>query len=90
MFCVGIIGFLAGVLFKKGMLPKSKLPLCIYGGMATFFIRSEEHTSELQSHHDLVCRLLLEKKKNKTQQKTIERYYFFIRKHSMRLKHTKK
>src|SRR5437773_9140025 len=28
--------------------------------------RSEEHTSELQSHHDLVCRLLLEKKKNTT------------------------
>src|SRR5437667_9117840 len=28
-------------------------------------IRSEEHTSELQSHHDLVCRLLLEKKKTK-------------------------
>src|SRR5437667_12766926 len=28
--------------------------------------RSEEHTSEFQSHHDLVCRLLLEKKKNKT------------------------
>src|SRR5437667_5671767 len=28
--------------------------------------RSEEHTSELQSHHDLVCRLLLEKKKNNT------------------------
>src|SRR5437667_6763875 len=28
------------------------------------FVRSEEHTSELQSHHDLVCRLLLEKKKN--------------------------
>src|SRR5437773_5019788 len=27
--------------------------------------RSEEHTSELQSHHDLVCRLLLEKKKLK-------------------------
>src|SRR5437773_5056961 len=26
-------------------------------------VRSEEHTSELQSHHDLVCRLLLEKKK---------------------------
>src|SRR5437773_9503805 len=26
--------------------------------------RSEEHTSELQSHHDLVCRLLLEKKNN--------------------------
>src|SRR5438034_8626264 len=28
--------------------------------------RSEEHTSELQSHSDLVCRLLLEKKKKKT------------------------
>ena len=28
-------------------------------------IRSEEHTSELQSHHDLVCRLLLEKKKKR-------------------------
>src|SRR5436190_24138206 len=27
-------------------------------------IRSEEHTSELQSHSDLVCRLLLEKKKH--------------------------
>src|SRR5438034_10186001 len=26
--------------------------------------RSEEHTSELQSHSDLVCRLLLEKKKS--------------------------
>src|SRR5436190_9633399 len=26
-------------------------------------LRSEEHTSELQSHSDLVCRLLLEKKK---------------------------
>src|SRR5438132_7001802 len=26
--------------------------------------RSEEHTSELQSHSDLVCRLLLEKKNN--------------------------
>src|SRR5690349_24944813 len=32
-----------------------------YAGMAA---RSEEHTSELQSRRDLVCRLLLEKKKN--------------------------
>src|SRR5947207_9934656 len=31
-----------------------------YGAAA---VRSEEHTSELQSHSDLVCRLLLEKKK---------------------------
>src|SRR5438132_1744682 len=28
-------------------------------------MRSEEHTSELQSHSDLVCRLLLEKKKKR-------------------------
>ena len=32
-----------------------------------YVFRSEEHTSELQSHSDLVCRLLLEKKKNKKQ-----------------------
>src|SRR5438132_4648490 len=31
-------------------------------------MRSEEHTSELQSHSDLVCRLLLEKKKQKKKQ----------------------
>src|SRR5947207_11709065 len=31
--------------------------------VATSRQRSEEHTSELQSHSDLVCRLLLEKKK---------------------------
>src|SRR2546428_10143204 len=30
-------------------------------------VRSEEHTSELQSRSDLVCRLLLEKKKTTTQ-----------------------
>src|SRR5260221_10149399 len=33
--------------------------------------RSEEHTSELQSHSDLVCRLLLEKKKKKKQRTTM-------------------
>src|SRR5437588_2501875 len=32
-------------------------------------LRSEEHTSELQSHSDLVCRLLLEKKKEKQNNK---------------------
>src|SRR5438034_10035621 len=34
-------------------------------GVASERMRSEEHTSELQSHSDLVCRLLLEKKKKK-------------------------
>src|SRR5437667_3875988 len=33
--------------------------------LCQLLLRSEEHTSELQSHHDLVCRLLLEKKKHK-------------------------
>src|SRR2546421_2647332 len=32
--------------------------------------RSEEHTSELQSRSDLVCRLLLEKKKNTSELQT--------------------
>src|SRR5260221_8860809 len=34
--------------------------------------RSEEHTSELQSHSDLVCRLLLEKKKKRKREGTLE------------------
>src|SRR5690606_41943169 len=33
--------------------------------------RSEEHTSELQSRENLVCRLLLEKKKNTTEHQTV-------------------
>src|SRR5438034_1926546 len=39
--------------------------------------RSEEHTSELQSHSDLVCRLLLEKKK-KTQITQSTRYIIIV------------
>src|SRR2546421_6981479 len=35
-----------------------------WGARAAAAIRSEEHTSELQSRSDLVCRLLLEKKKD--------------------------
>src|SRR5438067_8072515 len=38
------------------------------GGQMPGAVRSEEHTSELQSRFDLVCRLLLEKKKKKIQQ----------------------
>src|SRR5260221_10574586 len=39
----------------------------VIGDRDVFVIRqrSEEHTSELQSHSDLVCRLLLEKKKDR-------------------------
>src|SRR5260370_23919690 len=42
---------------------------CIMGILAA---RSEEHTSELQSHLNLVCRLLLEKKKQKISTSHIE------------------
>src|SRR5260221_5361548 len=42
---------------KKANLHNRKLRDC------RFHFRSEEHTSELQSHSDLVCRLLLAKKK---------------------------
>src|SRR5438874_12189850 len=38
---------------------------------ASVFARSEEHTSELQSRRDLVCRLLLEKKKKKIKRNNI-------------------
>src|SRR5260221_7823346 len=42
-----------------------------YGGRGLDYIgRSEEHTSELQSHSDLVCRLLLEKKKKNQRLRT--------------------
>src|SRR5690242_21332715 len=37
-------------------------------------VRSEEHTSELQSHVNLVCRLLLEKKKKKKIKKQTQQY----------------
>src|SRR5437667_10893517 len=49
--------------------------------------RSEEHTSELQSHHDLVCRLLLEKKKKKQHDrrtnKTAQKYNTNPRRHKV-------
>src|SRR5207248_11133974 len=46
----------------------SPTPPCVvrFVGRAVLGRRSEEHTSELQSPYDLVCRLLLEKKKKKT------------------------
>src|SRR5436190_23766021 len=40
-----------------------------FGECVAQAVRSEEHTSELQSHSDLVCRLLLEKKKKKNRKK---------------------
>ncbi|WP_330586785.1 energy-coupling factor transporter ATPase [Aminipila terrae] len=38
MFGFGVIGFTAGVLFRKGILRSNKISLAIFGGLATFFI----------------------------------------------------
>src|SRR5258708_8039575 len=71
----GIIGFVivlpltiviaplvaAGVAFANGNQQAGTAALAISGAMT--IVRSEEHTSELQSPDHLVCRLLLEKKK---------------------------
>src|SRR5438034_6961401 len=61
--------------WRSAAKPFQALPLVEDGAAARFGLtseelaRSEEHTSELQSHSDLVCRLLLEKKKKKKTQK---------------------
>src|SRR5690349_23167161 len=62
-------------LANRGFSSSLTSPICTIGPyrpiLATIFLpvfssmRSEEHTSELQSRRDLVCRLLLEKKKIK-------------------------
>src|SRR3989475_10519230 len=52
---------IAGLLHDIG---KVRIPLEILTKPGRFTERSEEHTSELQSQSNLVCRLLLEKKKN--------------------------
>src|SRR5207253_8693495 len=42
-------------------------------------LRSEEHTSELQSRGHLVCRLLLEKKKKKNKKNKYKIYFSFLK-----------
>src|SRR5262245_63411269 len=51
-------------LYDGLMLLKGMEPGVVVMGAALYAMRSEEHTSELQSLRHLVCRLLLEKKKN--------------------------
>ncbi len=38
MFAFGIVGFLAGVLYKKGLIKRNKISLCVFGALAVFFI----------------------------------------------------
>src|SRR5258705_4751504 len=59
--CVGTVA--AGSCALTPTTAGAKTLTATYGGDATFNGRSEEHTSELQSLRHLVCRLLLEKKK---------------------------
>src|SRR2546421_6731234 len=60
---------------RVGATPTSRRGVARASRRLGRLLRSEEHTSELQSRSDLVCRLLLEKKKNKI--KTIEQLLDF-------------
>src|SRR5438034_2395792 len=67
-----------GALREAGWMEQRSIPIHHHAGVGSRshgnrLSRSEEHTSELQSHSDLVCRLLLEKKKKKTKSKYIDR-----------------
>src|SRR5690606_40250271 len=63
------IGFLVSLSISMALLMKATqtLPIgtayAVWTGIGAVGTRSEEHTSELQSRENLVCRLLLEKKK---------------------------
>src|SRR5690349_23647919 len=48
-----------------------------FSGLKICGFRSEEHTSELQSRRDLVCRLLLEKKKKIINKYVVHQNYIF-------------
>src|SRR5690606_41945124 len=61
------LAYVDGELVSKGYIKASYIvPLIgfLYLAFFAYFARSEEHTSELQSRENLVCRLLLEKKKS--------------------------
>src|SRR2546427_6921470 len=66
------LGKVAGEGFDSDVTCSSKTAVISHAGFLNKLkgrrteTRSEEHTSELQSQSNLVCRLLLEKKKNKT------------------------
>src|SRR2546427_6716005 len=57
--------FLAGRLGRPIRVMGTSLMMPAYSKSLSTLNRSEEHTSELQSQSNLVCRLLLEKKKRK-------------------------
>src|SRR5438552_12032081 len=58
------------ILATHGRFPAAPFPAACPSALTSSSLRSEEHTSELQSPDHLVCRLLLEKKKNKQNKHT--------------------
>src|SRR5260370_32622193 len=67
---LGSISYLESVRLPRGSVAirVNRNALCVASIRSSrSFFRSEEHTSELQSHLNLVCRLLLEKKKSHNQ-----------------------
>src|SRR5690554_2484973 len=79
IFAVAALGILLGTMFSSGMMEVARsgvfypekftfpsvMMLFLAVMLTDVILRSEEHTSELQSRPHLVCRLLLEKKKKK-------------------------
>src|SRR2546427_1735514 len=65
----------AGIILRRGFFPFVEGGAVVPKGVNSKSIRSEEHTSELQSQSNLVCRLLLEKKK--THKKKYEEIQMF-------------
>src|SRR2546427_5085230 len=73
-------------LFPYTTLFRSTAPPVVNGGIESRALvspehqgmRSEEHTSELQSQSNLVCRLLLEKKKNKKSQQSYHSSWLIV------------
>src|SRR5687768_18252923 len=79
---------LSGIAQQPLQVPGGQIPAARNRGRV---LRSEEHTSELQSRLHLVCRLLLEKKKNKitklTSIKTTPNYTITLAPLSLSLRH---
>ena len=51
MFSYGMIGYLAGILFQKGILKARKVDLCIYGFLSVFLIFGGIYSDGIRIHH---------------------------------------